>query len=266
MGRVVTLPSSTSGLRLLSRYGDSMQRVAGQRKKGGARLQELDAWQQTALPAAVAAKGSTAGLAHRDVVQTMEWKLARGKWRPRLLSFVQALPPAEAERVVKDAFAVLAAVKEEEEEEDRVDEAVREAVAVLTTLKGVGPATASAYLVVAFPGLVPFAEDSSLRLVLGKSKLDYSMDEIVLHARRLRRVAKAWAAAAGKPVTAHDVELALFALHNLDEADEDVVKARADSVDHDFDVEDGGGDHYDSMTEEEESAEVVPVSKRRRKA
>lgn len=58
----------------------------------------------------------------------MEWKLARGKWRPRLQAFVEALP---ADAVVESSTAAFAHVSESAESEA----ALKSAVNALTNLK-----------------------------------------------------------------------------------------------------------------------------------
>lgn len=75
----------------------------------------------------------------------MEWKLARGKWRPRLLSFVSSLDDAVVRDASRKAFAALPDVSK--------------AVSELTVLKGVGPATASAVLAAYAPDVAPFMSD-----------------------------------------------------------------------------------------------------------
>ncbi|GFP84414.1 hypothetical protein PHJA_000585200 [Phtheirospermum japonicum] len=75
----------------------------------------------------------------------MEWKLARGKWRPRLLSFFSSLNDAVVRDASGKAFASLPDVSK--------------AMGELTILKGVGPATASAVLATYAPDVVPFMSD-----------------------------------------------------------------------------------------------------------
>ncbi|KAI4807346.1 hypothetical protein KUCAC02_027158 [Chaenocephalus aceratus] len=61
----------------------------------------------------------------------MEWKLTRGKFRPRLQQLVASNSEDTVERSSRKAFSLLPDVKA--------------AIAELSSLKGVGPATASAH-------------------------------------------------------------------------------------------------------------------------
>ena len=58
----------------------------------------------------------------------MEWKLARGKWRPKLQAFVDALP---ADAVIESSTAAFAHLSESAESEA----ALKSAVNALTVLK-----------------------------------------------------------------------------------------------------------------------------------
>ncbi|GFP95608.1 hypothetical protein PHJA_001705000 [Phtheirospermum japonicum] len=91
-----------------------------------------------------------------ELSRLMEWKLARGKWRPRLLSFVSSLNDAVVRDTSGKAFASLPDVSK--------------AVGELTVLKGMGPATASAVLAayapdVAQPSAYPPAKSAASKAV-----------------------------------------------------------------------------------------------------
>ncbi|XP_050893677.1 uncharacterized protein LOC127107601 [Lathyrus oleraceus] len=75
----------------------------------------------------------------------MQWKLTRGKWRPRLLDFVSSIEDAVVKRASEKAFESLPDVEK--------------AISELSALKGVGPATASAVLAAFAPNLTPFMSD-----------------------------------------------------------------------------------------------------------
>lgn len=87
-----------------------------------------------------------------ELIRLMEWKLSRGKWRPRLQSFVSSLKDAVVRDASQKAFAALPDIPK--------------AVLALTVLKGVGPATASAVLAAYAPEVAPFMSDEVLSLVL----------------------------------------------------------------------------------------------------
>lgn len=90
----------------------------------------------------------------------MTWKLSKGKFRPRLQAFVDALSDEEVRPASETAFAAL-------EAEPLTERALRDALAALTAFKGVGPATASAALAAACPA-VPFMGDEALAAALPK--------------------------------------------------------------------------------------------------
>ncbi|KAL2242161.1 UNVERIFIED_CONTAM: hypothetical protein Sindi_0334100 [Sesamum indicum] len=83
-----------------------------------------------------------------ELSRLMQWKLARGKWRPRLLSFVSSLDDVVVRDTSAKAFASLPDVSK--------------AITELTVLKGVGPATASAVLAAYAPDVAPFMSDEVL--------------------------------------------------------------------------------------------------------
>ncbi|KAI3460123.1 hypothetical protein Pfo_016786 [Paulownia fortunei] len=110
-----------------------------------------------------------------ELSRLMQWKLARGKWRPRLLSFVSSLDDAVVRDASGKAFASLPDVSK--------------AVSELTVLKGVGPATASAVLAAYAPDVAPFMSDEAMVAVIGDAK-DYSLKRYVVFAEKMQDKAK----------------------------------------------------------------------------
>ncbi|KAK6130565.1 hypothetical protein DH2020_035711 [Rehmannia glutinosa] len=110
-----------------------------------------------------------------ELSKLMQWKLARGKWRPRLLSFVSSLDDAVVRDASRKAFASLPDVSK--------------AVSELTVLKGVGPATASAVLAAYTPDVAPFMSDEAMMAVIGDAK-DYSLKRYVVFAEKMQAKAK----------------------------------------------------------------------------
>ncbi|KAJ3157771.1 hypothetical protein HDU89_000149 [Geranomyces variabilis] len=96
-----------------------------------------------------------------DLAKVVEWKLSRGKFRPTLLAQVKSNSAGLVESASKAAFSELKQNK------------TLEALAEISRLKGVGPATASAILSAHSPD-VPFMSDESLSTIYPANKLPYT--------------------------------------------------------------------------------------------
>jgi hypothetical protein len=110
-----------------------------------------------------------------DVQRLVRWKLRRGTFRPTLLKLVLSNDAATVRQTVREANAAYHAgsngergeggekkeknEKEKEKEQEHKD--VAAALAVLTRLKGIGPATASLLLAVHAPDEVVFFADEA---------------------------------------------------------------------------------------------------------
>ncbi|XP_059835229.1 uncharacterized protein zgc:112496 isoform X3 [Hypanus sabinus] len=92
------------------------------------KLTALDKWYQEELPEIVCSR-TEKFLTHAELVQLMEWKLTRGKFRPMLQKMVASNSVSSVESCTRKAFKLLPDVSA--------------AVMELTKLKAVGPATAS---------------------------------------------------------------------------------------------------------------------------
>lgn len=109
-----------------------------------AKLAAHDAWYRAELPATVAARAPM-HLTHDEMVRVTEWKMARGVWRAPNLVLVRNNPPGAVEAATADAAGVL--------------DVPAKAVAAVSALGGVGPATASAALAVMAPERFPFFDE-----------------------------------------------------------------------------------------------------------
>merc|ERR1719376_1445405 len=136
---------------------------------------------------------------HEEMVQTIKWKLARGKFRPNLVNLVQMNTPRVIVQDTKKAFRKLA----------KTEGDVQAAAAILCNLKGVGPAMASAVLAAGAPELAPFMADECLLAMPDVDSLDYTMKEYMNYVEhikacveRLNQQGGAW--------NPHKVELAVW--------------------------------------------------------
>merc|ERR1712029_612261 len=94
---------------------------------------KLDKWYQNELPKKIKSRGKDLHLTHDEMVQTIKWKLARGKFRPNLVNLVQMNTPRVVMQETKKAFRKLVKTGD-----------LQSAANVLCNIKGVGPAMASA--------------------------------------------------------------------------------------------------------------------------
>ncbi|XP_059459530.1 uncharacterized protein LOC132189061 isoform X1 [Corylus avellana] len=138
-------------------------------------LHSLDDFYRNQLPPVLHQRNPNPYITTAELSKLMQWKLTRGKWRPRLLDFVSSLDEAAVNSASSKAFKSLPDVSK--------------AVSELTVLKGVGPATASAVLAAYAPDLAPFMSDEAMEAALGNSK-DYSLKQYLLLADKLQTKAK----------------------------------------------------------------------------
>src|SRR5689334_3557649 len=123
---------------MLDHYSDV---IRGQQVKG---LADIDAWYREALPARIAAR-RPAYITLAELERTTVWKMKRGIWRERNRQLVRGNPPVTVKHISRAAFAALPDPNKP--------------VALLSTLAGVGPATASAVLACYEPAIFPFFDE-----------------------------------------------------------------------------------------------------------
>lgn len=192
--------------RWLSAYDVALERVAGRRKEPSDLL-ALDTWLRQQWPRE-ASKSS--GLTREALEKIARWKLSRGHWRPLLPRIMSNPQPAVDDAWRAAADAVSAGVRRSTTAHSAgtvaaVDSArIWKAVSALTTLDGVGPATASAILAPCFEE-VPFMSDEAV-LATGCA-LKYDAKTYKLFAQSLG----ARAEALGHPWTAERLGRALWA-------------------------------------------------------
>ncbi|TSL82519.1 hypothetical protein Baya_6618 [Bagarius yarrelli] len=110
------------------KYWAVVEAKAAGKRRNSEKLVELEKWYQEELPALILAR-TERSLTHSELVKLMEWKLTRGKFRPRLKQLISSNSKETVLLCTKKAFAILPDVQS--------------AIAELSTLKGLGPATAS---------------------------------------------------------------------------------------------------------------------------
>ncbi|KAL6995289.1 hypothetical protein U1Q18_005425 [Sarracenia purpurea var. burkii] len=157
-------------------------------------LVSLDDFYTDQLPLLLLQRNPNPYITTSELSRLMQWKLTRGKWRPRLLDFVSSLDESLVKSASQKAFQSLPDVSK--------------AVTQLTVLKGVGPATASAVLAAHAPDLAPFMSDEAMVAALGNSK-DYTLKQYLVFVDKLQAKAKELNAK-GDAFTPSDVERALW--------------------------------------------------------
>eukprot|EP01079_Euglenida_sp_SAG-EU17-18_P009921 gene9921-259_t len=123
----------------LNRYTEAIV-VAAAGSKRAKYLVDDDHWLRTEWAPKMAEAGH---MSQADLCRAMRWKLARGKWRPRLEDLAASNPPADVEALSRQAFAFVDKASIGVASIGVRKAALLKAVAELSKLKGVGPATAT---------------------------------------------------------------------------------------------------------------------------
>lgn len=131
-----------------------------------------------------------------DLTQLMDYKLARGKWRPRLQALIRE---NEAEGVVEASTEAYELLKDSDD--------VSGALARLSKLRGIGPATSSLVLSIFRPAALPFFSDELAAVVDLPKPIKYTAKE---YTELVDRV-KARMAADDRWTSAEDFEKAAYA-------------------------------------------------------
>jgi hypothetical protein len=142
--------------------------VAGQ---GVARLAELDAWYRDELPGTIAAR-RTPHVTLAELARLTEWKMARGVWRAPNLVLVRGNDPEAVLKISTEALAE--------------SPHPTKPVALLSSLAGVGPATASAVASAHAPDVYPFFDELVAAQAPGLGAVKWTMSYYAAYADALR--------------------------------------------------------------------------------
>ncbi|GAB6020376.1 hypothetical protein CHUAL_003085 [Chamberlinius hualienensis] len=190
---------------ILTKYKDALRLKAQQKNKKPEELLKLDSWYQEELPKLIQSRKEK-HLTHDELVQTMKWKLSRGKWRPRLTDLVRINTPSSVLTVSKKAFRRLPNLAS--------------AIQTLSSLKGIGPATASAVLAAGAPELAPYMADECLMAIPECQAIDYTVQEYMIFTEQIRRAVERLNESTTNGVwTPHKVEKALWTFSIVNELD-----------------------------------------------
>ena len=140
-------------------------------EQGVARLPDLDRWYRDELPETIARR-SPAHVTLTELVRLAEWKMARGVWRGPNLVLVRSNPPDAVVTTSTDALA-------------RRPHPTAP-IATLATLKGVGPATASAVAAASAPELYPFFDELVAAQIPGLGTVAWTMAYYARYATAIR--------------------------------------------------------------------------------
>jgi hypothetical protein len=168
--------------------------IRAQNVKG---LEEVDEWYRGEFPRLLAGR-DPAFVTREELEQAARWKMKRGVWRERNRLLVISNPAGEVRKAARAAFAAIP--------DPRLP------VALLSELKGVGPATSSAVLAASRPDLYPFFDELVAAQIPGLGPTAFTAAYYQRYAARLRERAAELDRACGQGLwTAHAVGQALWA-------------------------------------------------------
>ncbi|KAG7194756.1 uncharacterized protein KQ657_004436 [Scheffersomyces spartinae] len=163
-----------------------VQLSSSSKKYGSRTLEQLDEWRCSELPSLVKQRHNdhdTTWLTKDELVLLMDWKLAKGKFRPTLPKLIRSNDPDTVESVTKSGLLQMVSYLLESDTLNQKEylQQVKKSIKIISQLKGVGPATASlilSLLVQIHPKSPPFFSDESfLYFVEPNDKIKYNIKE-----------------------------------------------------------------------------------------
>ncbi|KAK6355330.1 hypothetical protein TWF696_004440 [Orbilia brochopaga] len=216
---------------VLSRYPATLKLVSESKqpkkpKPGDSKtLEELDGWRDSVpklarpRPKGGKLKSEAPVLDASMVKEVVMWKLKRGKFRPTILPLVSSNPVESLQATVEEALSMSppeqVAPQGDGADDDKALAQVSAMMKVLTKLKGIGPATATAILSAVFPDTIPMFSDEAFRWIMmedpGSSggwnrKIAYDAKEYAEFFRRVRRLCRKLLFEGEDTVNAGDIE------------------------------------------------------------
>ncbi len=159
-------------------------------------LPELDAWIRDELPRVLASR-HPAFITRDELERATVWKMKRGVWRERNRLLVIGNDAQVVKQTSIDAFA---AVPDP-----------RKPIDILSTLAGVGPATASAVLAAYAPAIFPFFDELVAQQIPNLGRVAFTASYYQRYAAALReRAAELNRVCKDREWSAHDVSQALW--------------------------------------------------------
>ncbi|XP_047465244.1 uncharacterized protein zgc:112496 [Mugil cephalus] len=216
----------------------SVVEVKAKGKKPG-KLLNLDKWYQEELPALISSRPDK-HVTLSDLVKLMEWKLTRGKFRPRLQQLVASNSEDTVEKCSRKSFSLLPNVQA--------------AIAELSSLKGVGPATASAVLAAGAPEQAAFMSDEAMESVPGLKPIQYTAKHYALYLDKMtERTEKLNKVDPQQDWTPHRLEMCLWAMAVAKQQQLQLLK----------DVDLKGSNVQEKRSDPDHDTDKRPVKKRR---
>ncbi|KAF4999169.1 hypothetical protein FGRMN_2628 [Fusarium graminum] len=138
--------------RLLEQYPSLIKRISGEKgvKNGQRTLEDLDKYRYNDALDTFNYNRRVRPMNLEDIKTLVEWKLRHGKFRPTLMKLVSSNDSTTAQDIIKQALEIYSKNAD-----------IEATLAVLTKLRGIGPATASLLLAVHDASRVMFFADEA---------------------------------------------------------------------------------------------------------